>query len=50
MTSVWKQPTLIKDEKTFEMQITEQDGKGRITRKVIIQNGQVIEKPAVSIF
>lgn len=46
MTSVWKQPMLINGEQTFEMQITEQDGKGRISRKVIIQNGQVIEKPA----
>jgi hypothetical protein len=46
MTSVWKQPMLINGEQTFEMQITEKDGKGKISRKVIIQNGQVIEKPA----
>ena len=46
MISVWKQPTIISGEKTFEMQITEQDGKGRISRKVVVQNGRVIEKPA----
>lgn len=46
MTSIWKQPTLITGEKTFEMKITEKDGKGKISRTVIVQNGQVVEKPA----
>lgn len=46
MTSIWNQTMLIDGEQTFEMLITEQEGKGRISRKVIIQNGKVIEKPA----
>jgi hypothetical protein len=46
MTSIWKQPTLITGEQTFEMKITEKDGKGRISRTVIVQNGKVIEKPS----
>lgn len=44
--SVWKQPMIISGEKTFEMKITERDGKGKISRTVVVQNGQVIEKPA----
>ena len=46
MVSIWKQTMLINGEKTFEMSITEKDGKGKISRTVIVQNGQVIEKPA----
>lgn len=46
MTSIWKQPTLINGEQTFEMQISEISGKGRISRKVVVQNGRVVEKPA----
>ena len=46
MTSIWNQTMLIDGEQTFEMLITEQEGKWRISRKVIIQNGKVIEKPA----
>jgi hypothetical protein len=37
---------LISGEKTFEMKITEKDGKGKISRTVVVQNGQVIEKPS----
>jgi hypothetical protein len=37
---------IISGEQTFEMQITEEDGKGRISRKVVVKNGQVIEKPS----
>lgn len=43
--SVWKPKMSIKNEETCEMQITEKIGTGNITRKVIIKNGQVIEKP-----
>lgn len=42
----WKQTMLIKGEQTCEMEIFERDGEGKISRKVIIQNGKVIEKPA----
>ena len=37
---------LIKGEETCELQITEREGEGKISRKVIIKNGRVIEKPA----
>lgn len=46
MTSVWKQTMLIHGEQTFDMQITEKDGKGKISRKIAVKNGRVIEKPA----
>lgn len=46
MTSIWKQPTVISGEQTFELLISEREGKGRISRKVVVQNGKVIEKPA----
>ncbi len=46
MVSVWNQTMIISGEQTFEMQITEEDGKGRISRKVVVKNGQVIEKPS----
>ncbi len=42
----WKQTMLIRGEQTCEMEITEREGEGRISRKVIIKNGRVIEKPA----
>ena len=43
--TIWNQTFLIKGEETCEMEITEKEGKGRISRKVKIQNGRVIEKP-----
>ena len=46
MTSIWNQTMFINGEQTMDIQITEQEGKGRISRKVVIQNGKVIEKPA----
>ncbi len=42
----WNQTMLINGEQTCEMEITEREGEGRISRKVKIQNGKVIEKPA----
>jgi len=42
----WNQTMLIRGEQTCEMEITEREGEGRISRKVIIKNGKVIEKPA----
>lgn len=44
--SIWKQTMLIKGEQTCEIEISEKEGEGRISRKVKIQNGKVIEKPA----
>ena len=44
--AIWKQTMLIKCEETCELQITEREGEGKISRKVIIKNGRVIEKPA----
>ena len=44
--AIWKQTMLIKGEETCELQITEREGEGKISRKVIIKNGRVIEKPA----
>jgi len=44
--SIWKQPMLIKNEQTCEIEISEKDGEGKISRKVKIKNGKVIEKPA----
>jgi hypothetical protein len=37
---------LINGEQTLEMVVTEKYGKGEISRKVVVQNGKVIEKPA----
>lgn len=45
MVSIWKQTMLIYGEQTFDMQITEKEGKGRISRRVVVRNGKVIEKP-----
>ena len=44
--AIWKQTMLIKGEETCELQITEKEGKGKISRKVVVKNGKVIEKPA----
>ncbi len=44
--SIWKQTMLIHGEQTCEIKITEKEGEGRISRKVIIQNGKVVEKPS----
>lgn len=44
--SIWKQTMLIMGEQTCEIKISEIHGEGRISRKVKIQNGKVIEKPA----
>ena len=44
--AIWKQTMLIKGEQTCEMEIFEREGDGKISRKVKIQNGKVIEKPA----
>lgn len=46
MVSIWKQQMIINGEQTFEMSITEKEGKGKISRTVIVRNGQIIEKPA----
>jgi hypothetical protein len=43
---IWKPTMLIKGEQTCEMEIFEKEGEGKISRKVKIQNGKVIEKPA----
>ena len=42
----WNQTMLIRGEQTCEMEITEREGEGRISRKVIIKNGKVTKKPA----
>lgn len=44
--SIWKQTMLIKGEQTCEIEISEKIGEGRISRKVKIQNGKVVDKPA----
>lgn len=44
--AIWKQTMFIKGEETCELQITEKEGEGKISRKVVIKNGRVIEKPA----
>ena len=44
--AIWKQTMLIKGEETCEIQITEKEGEGRISRKVRIKNGRVVEKPS----
>lgn len=44
--AIWKQTMFIKGEETCELQITEKEGEGKISRKVIIKNGKVVEKPA----
>lgn len=44
--TIWKQTMLIKGEETCELNIEEKEGEGRISRKVIIKNGRVVEKPA----
>jgi hypothetical protein len=46
MSKIWKQSDVINGGQTFEMEISERKGKGRISRKVVVQNGKVIEKPA----
>lgn len=44
--TVWNQTMLIKGEETCEIKIEEREGEGKISRKVIIKNGRVVEKPA----
>lgn len=44
--TIWNQTMLIKGEETCEIKIEEKEGEGRISRKVIIKNGKVIEKPS----
>ncbi len=44
--SIWNQTMLIHGEQTCEIEITEKEGEGRLSRKVVIKNGRVVEKPS----